>query len=553
MITDHLGSLVGAAFEKASADGSVPLEAFPTVHFERPKRREHGDWATNVALAAARGARMPPRAVAEAIAGRLPPSDLVDKVEVAGPGFLNFRLSPRWLHDVVLRASDPAESFGRTHDGRGASVNIEYVSSNPTGPINVVSGRHAAVGDAVASLFEATGYRVMREYYWNNAGRQMTLFAQSIEGHYLRHFGIDADIPEEGYKGDYVAALASEIADEIGDAYVGLERQERLDALLELGAPRVLESIRRSLERFGTRFDMWFGERTLHESGALDEALHQLRVNGRLEDRDGALWFKSSELGDDKDRVLVRSSGAPTYFAADVAYLVNKFGRGFERLVYLLGPDHHGWVPRLLAAAEALGFDRGRVEVPFVQIVTLSRGGASVKGSKRAGVYVSLDDLIDEVGVDAARYTFLMRSRESPLDFDIELVKQQAPENPVYYVQYAHARISSILTRADREGAAAGAGRASLDRLGHPSEMEVMRKLAAYEDTVPEAAFGRAPHRITRYVEELASAFSAFYRDCKVISEDTELTSARLTLCVATKRVIADALGLLGVSAPDSM
>ncbi len=553
MITDHLSSLVAGAFEGAAADGSLVLEAAPPVHFERPKRQEHGDWSTNVALAAAGSARMSPRAVAETLVVHLPPSELVEAAEVAGPGFLNFRLSPRWLHDVVRRASDPAESFGRTHDGAGAAVNVEYVSSNPTGPINVVSGRHAAVGDALASLLEATDHKVTREYYWNNAGRQMNLFAQSIEARYLRRFGVEADVPEGGYEGDYVADLADEIATEVGEAYVDAEPQRRREELLELAAPRVLDEIRRSLERFGTRYDVWFGERTLHESGALDEALGQLRANNRLEERAGALWFKSSELGDDKDRVLVRSSGAPTYFAADVAYLLNKFGRGFERLIYLLGPDHHGWIPRVLAAAEALGFDRERVEVPLVQIVTLSRAGTSVKGSKRAGVYVSLDELVDEVGADAARYTFLMRSKESPLDFDIELVKQQAPENPVYYVQYAHARICSILRRAGDEGLKANSDEATLGRLGHPSEVELMRRLAEYEETVPEAATARAPHRISRYVEELASVFSAFYRDCKVISQDEELTAARLALCLATKSVIADALGLLGVSAPDSM
>ena len=552
MITDHLEELVRAALERAAAEGALSDGGLPSPAFERPKRREHGDWSTSVALEAARG-RGDPRGLARAIVERLPTSDLIESVEVAGPGFLNFRLAPAWLHDVVRRAATPGSGFGRTDTGAGRAVNVEYVSANPTGPINVASGRHAAVGDAVAALLEATGHAVTREYYVNDAGRQMLLFARSIAAHYLRHFGVEAQLPDEGYRGDYVAELAREIVAEAGDRYVGVPQDDRDRALLELGLRRMMDSIRASLERFGTGFDVWSSQRSLQESGRVDRGLSALQAKGYVEEREGALWFRSSELGDDKDRVLVRSSGEPTYLASDVAYLADKFDRGFDRLIYLLGPDHHGAVARLRATAEALGFDPERVEIPIVQVVTLLRGGETIKASKRAGAVVPLDELVEEVGADAARYTFLTRAMESPLVFDIELVKQQAAENPVFYVQYAHARICSILRKASEGGRVAYGADAPLERLEHSSEVELMDKLAGYESAVPEAAAMRAPQKVARYVEELAAVFNGFYRDCKVISDDDELTTARLALCTATKAVIADALGLLGVSAPERM
>jgi arginyl-tRNA synthetase len=315
----------------------------------------------------------------------------------------------------------------------------------------------------------------------------------------------------------------------------------------------MLDEIRASLERFGTRYDVWFSERKLHESGAIEAAIQKLKERGVVYERDGALWFRSTDFGDDKDRVIVRSNGAPTYLAPDVAYFLDKFGRGFDRLIYLLGADHHGTVPRMLAAAEALGFDRDAVEILLVQIVTLAKGAERVKSSKRAGVIVELDELVNEVGKDAARYTFLTRSIDAPLEFDVELAKQEAPENPVYYVQYAHARICSILRRADEEGRTIDPSTAPLERLQHPSEDELMRKIASYEEVLPEAAAFRAPQRVSRYVEELASTFSAFYRDCRVITEDAGLTHARLTACVATKSTIASGLAILGVDAPERM
>jgi arginyl-tRNA synthetase len=550
-VTDALAELVSSALSRAVEDGVVSAEGMPSPSFERPRQHEHGDWATNIALTAAKG-RGKPRDIAQALVERLPGSDIVDRVEVAGPGFLNFYLSSTWLHDVVRRAADPAARFGRSDEGGNERVNVEYVSSNPTGPVNVVSGRHAAVGDAIANLLGAIGHVVTREFYANDSGRQIELFARSISVRYLRQLGVEAELPEDGYQGEYISDIARTIRGEVGDSLVDSSDQERDEYMGARGLELMLEATRRSLERFGTHHDVWFRESTLHEKDEIQAALARLREQGWIEDREGASWFLSSKLGDDKDRVVVRADGKTTYLAADIAYLLDKFGRGFDRLIYLWGPDHHGAVPRLTAAVEAFGFERARVEIEIVQIVNLLRHGVTVRASKREGAIVPLDELVSDVGPDAARYTFLTRSVDAPLDFDIELAKQQAPENPVYYVQYAHARISSIMRKARQEGSIEVAG-AKMDLLVHPSEDRLMRKLASYEEIVPEAARLRSPQRVTRYVEELASTFSAFYRDCQVISDDAELTKARFALCLATRSVIAEGLGLLGVSAPERM
>ncbi|MGH2730447.1 MAG: arginine--tRNA ligase, partial [Actinomycetota bacterium] len=383
MITEHLAELVRSALASAVADGVVGDASLPTVEFERPRRPEHGDWATNAALAVGGGN---PRAIAEAIVDRLPASDLVERVEVAGPGFINFHLADAWLHDVVGRAADPDSRFGRNDEGAGRKVNVEYVSANPTGPISVVSGRHAAVGDAVSNLLEATGHQVTREFYINDYGRQADLFGQSVAARYLQHFGVDAELPEDGYKGEYLIDLAAEIAKDVGEIYVSASPEDRVAALLRLGLERMLAQMKASLERFGTRFEVWFSERSLHESGAVAEVVEGLKTKGLAEERDGAVWFKSSVFGDDKDRVLVRANGEPTYAASDAAYLIDKFQRDFDHLIYLWGADHHGYIARQLAAAEALGFARDAVEIAIVQIVKLSHGVETLKGSKRAGV-----------------------------------------------------------------------------------------------------------------------------------------------------------------------
>jgi arginyl-tRNA synthetase len=552
MITETLADLVTQALDKLDAEGVLSPASAPEVAFERPKRREHGDWATNVALAAAKG-KGNPRSIAEAIVERLPANDIIDRVEVAGPGFLNFHLAPSWLHDVVRRASDPGSGFGRHRAGQGQSINVEYVSSNPTGPINVVSGRHAAVGDALSNLLESVGYSVTREFYWNDMGRQIELFGSSIAVRYLQLFGVEADVPDDGYRGDYIIEIARGIADEVGDRYLKADPAERDRAMRELGLARMLDAAKTSLARFGTSLEVWTSESSLYESGAVEAGLETLRQEGWTYESDGALFFKSTDLGDDKDRVLVRSNGQPTYFAGDVAYVRNKFERGFDTLIYLWGADHHGSVPRFMAVVEALGFERKSVEVEIIQMVSLLAAGEAVRASKRAGIIVRLDEIIDEVGADAARYTFLTRSTDAPLEFDIALAKEQAPENPVFYVQYAHARICSILRKAADRGIEATVSDAPLEMLTHTSEDALMRKLDSYEEVVLEAAERRAPQRIARYVEELASTFSGFYRDCQVLGDDVSLSHARLALCIATRTVIADGLRLLGVSSPERM
>ena len=551
MITQQLGALVGAALASALASGDISSSSTVEPHFERPRRREHGDWATNVALSLAQGGENP-RVIAEAIVKHLPPSDLVEKVDIAGPGFLNFKLADSWLHDVVRTAADASNNFGRAAP-TGTRINVEFVSANPTGPINVVSGRHAAVGDALASLLAAAGHDVTREFYVNDAGRQARLFGESIAARYLEERGHPAEIPEGGYQGKYVKEIAARIAEEIGDGLLDVDTEERNEEFRRRGLALMLEEMRASLERFGTTYDVWFSEETLHQAGDVERAIATLEAKGLVEERDGARWLLTSRFGDDKDRVLVRANGEPTYLAADAAYLLNKFGRNFDHLIYLWGADHHGAIARLKAAAQGFGFDPERVEVPIIQVVTLSRGEETLKGSKRAGVIVGLDDLVDEVGADAARYTFLTRSIDAPLDFDVSAVKEQAPENPVYYVQYAHARICSILRKAAEAGQEPTPGKAELTLLEEPSEDELMRRLATFEEVILEAAAQRSPQKMTRFVEQLASDFSAFYRDCKVVTDDASLTEARLELCNATRRVLADGLALLGVTAPERM
>lgn len=550
-ITNRLAELIGGAVAKARESGEIPESAEPQIVFERPRRREHGDWSTNVALSLASGIN--PRSVAEAIVARIPESDLVKRTEVAGPGFINFQLAPLWFHDVVRRAATDDSGFGRSAGGAGKSVNVEFVSANPTGPVNVVSGRHAAIGDSLASLLEATGHAVTREFYVNDHGRQRTLFARSVAARYMELQGFDADIPEDGYQGEYVKDIAAAVLEEQGSSFALLDEPVRAVLIGDIAVARMIDEMKTSLERFGTRFDVWFSERQLHDKGDVGAVIERLRKAGYIEERDGALWFKSSEFGDDKDRVILRSNEEPTYLAGDAAYLMDKFERGFGHLIYLWGSDHHGTVVRLKAVAEALGYGGDRVEVPLVQVVTLVRGGAIVKSSKRAGDIVLLDELLDEVGVDAARYVFLSRSTDAPLEFDIELAAREAPENPVYYVQYAHARICSIMKKAGDAAGTIDPESADLNLLDHPSEVELMKRLDSYEETIIEACDTRGPHKICRYAEDLSAGFSSFYRDCRVVSDDVELTKSRLVLCRASRNVLAAALGLLGVSAPESM
>jgi arginyl-tRNA synthetase len=538
----------------ATAARELGIEGdLPEPELLAPRQKEHGDFATNVALAIAKPAARPPREVAEAIVAALPSAPFVEKVEIAGPGFINLFVTDDWLFDVLRRIAAEGEAYGRA-PRNGRRVQVEFVSANPTGPLTLGHARNAAIGDALARLLDATGWDVEREYYFNDAGGQMDRFGASVEARYLQLVGRDAEVPQDGYHGDYIVDLARGILEAEGPALADLTPDERFLRMREEGAARVLVWIRETLARFGVVFDSFFSEASLAEKGEIDLAVDRLREAGQAYDAEGAVWFRSTDHGDDKDRVLIRSTGAHTYFAADCAYLIDKFSRGFEHLIYVWGADHHGDVARVKGAARALGLDPDAVEMVIYQWVSFLRDGVPVAMSKRAGTFLTLEQLIDEVGADAARFTLLSASNDATMNFDIEAVKRQSMENPVYYVQYGHARIASILRKADAEGVRLGPiDDADLSLLTQETETDLMRGLAEMPAILARAAELRAPHRLTHAAQDLAGRFHRFYAGCRVVSDDEAQTQARLWLCWCTERVLANLLALLGVSAPERM
>jgi len=551
-----LAGLFRAALARAAASGALALDpdALPEPALERPRLPEHGDWATNVALVLAKAAKAPPRAVAEAMVAHLELPDWVAGVEVAGPGFVNVRLDQRWFADLVRRIQAEGTAFGTIDLGHGERVNVEFISANPTGPLHVGNARLAPMGDALANLLAATGHKVEREYYFNDAGNQIELLGASVEAAYLRLLDRPAEPPEDGYKGAYVADLAAELLAEQREGPAALDPAERRAAITDWSFRRMLDGIRQTLARLGVEFDVWFSERTLHETGAIAETVEELRQRGVVEERDGAVWLRTTEFGDDKDRPLIRSNGAPTYFGADAAYYRDKRRRGFDRLIFLWGADHHGYVPRMRAVVRAFGDPDDTAEFHISQLVSLVRAGQPAKMSKRAGDIATVDDLLEEVGKDAFRYTMLRFSLDAPIEFDVEAVTRQSMDNPVYYVQYAHARISSVLRQGRETGfSALPIEEADLGLLVHPMEAALLRRLAAFEEMVLIAAGQRAPHRLTRYAEELAAAFHRFYAECRVLTDDLALSSARWWLVNSTRQVLANTLGLIGIDAPERM
>jgi arginyl-tRNA synthetase len=511
-----------------------------------PGDPEHGrgDWASPVAMQMAKAANRPSREIAERIKKAIdatPPQHL-DHVEVAGPGFLNFFLSPSWLHEVLRDVVTAGDSYGRDDALHGRRINLEFVSLNPTGPIHAGGARWVAVGDAIANLLAAQGALVHREYYLNDAGGQLDTFGASL---YARYRGEEP--PEDGYRGEYLVEMAARMRAELGDAVTPEQARE-------WGYRDAVRTVRRDLERIGVRFDTWFSERTLHERGDVAEVLRLLGERGHTYEQDGAMWLRTSELGDQRDRVLVKSDGTPTYLLPDLAYHRDKFARGWEHLVDIWGADHHGQVKSLQAGLELLDFPPGEPEIILGQLVRIERGGALVRLSRRAGNIITLADILDEVDPDVCRLTFLLQSIDTPLTFDLDVVTAQSMENPVYYVQYAHARIASIGRKAAERGVTRQPLEAvDLSVLVHEREAELLRSLALYPEAVREAAELRAPHRVTTWVRDFAKHFHGFYRDCRVISADHALTQARLWLSEACRIGLADALGLLGVSAPDEM
>jgi arginyl-tRNA synthetase len=547
----ELSDLVVAAVRRAVEAGELAVEPPPHVTVERPRQREHGDYATNVALQLAKPAGRPPRDVAAILATHLAATDGIEKVDVAGPGFLNITLAGDALGALAGTIVAQGAAYGRSHEGGKRKVNLEFVSANPTGPMHVGHARWAACGDALARLLEATGHDVTREFYVNDAGAQTGKLAVSL---YARARG--EEVPDDGYHGDYVTETANAIVAERPDV-LGLPEAEALDVFKERGLALLLQEIQATLEAFGVHFDVWFSERSLHESGEIAKAVERFRAQGRVFEQDGAVWLRTTDFGDDKDRVLVRSDGTPTYFAADCAYYLDKRERGAEMVVIQVGADHHGYTGRMKAMVACYGDDPDRdFHLLIGQMVNLTRGGEPVRMSKRAGNFVAFDDLVEAVGNDAARYSLVRSSMDSDLTLDIDLVTRHDPENPVFYVQYAHARIASVLRNAAELGIAREESYdASL--LTHEREGDLLRALGELPRIVRSATELDAPHRVARYLEELAGVYHRFYDACRVLpgenGPDPALTQARLALCEATRIVLSNGLALLGVTAPDRM
>jgi arginyl-tRNA synthetase len=540
--------------------GAQPIEQARWV-VETPKRREHGDYATNVALVLAGRLKRPPMEIAREIVRVCEDrSGFIERVEIKEPGFVNFFLNRNRVLDTIWNSIEKGEGYGRCDLGCGSEVQVEFVSANPTGPLHVGHGRGAALGDVLANILEAVGYRVQREYYINDVGRQMTLLGRSLFQRYLQVMGRPHSWSDELYQGEYLLELARQLAEEDGEKWLELDVDEAIRRLGEHAGSRILDWIKRDLADFGVKFDRWFRESELYEEGDVHEILEELREKGFVYEKDGALWFKSTEFGDEKDRVVVRSNGATTYFASDIAYHANKFRRGFERVINVWGADHHGYIKRMKAAVQALGIDPQRLEILLVQMVNLLRDGTPVAMTTRGGVFATLREVIDEVGKDAARFLFLTRNPESPLDLDLELAKRQEKDNPVYYVQYAHARICSILREARHRGMELPEPKeARLELLGLEQEWELVKSLAFYPEVVRLCATRLEPHRLVNYLTELAAQFHAYYNlgwtdsSARVIGVEESLSRARLSLVMGLRQVFKNALDLLGVEAPEQM
>ncbi len=546
-----LAEAVIAAVQKAIQAGKLPQGDLVPVVLTVPPQKAFGDFATNFALQAARNLHCAPRVIAGAIQEFLDcPS--VEKVEVVGPGFLNFFLKEDWLSAALRNILAQGENYGNLPAKAGEKIQIEYVSANPTGPLHVGHGRGAAVGSALANLMKAAGYDVSQEYYINDAGNQMHNLAASVNARYLELYNIPCEFPENGYHGEDIVVTAKRIQKKYGDSFIHMPEAERLEKFQSIAKDEKLAALREDLEAFNCHFDVWFSEQSLHDAHKIEEAVAELEKKGYIYEKDGAKWFRSTDFGDDKDRVVIRDNGVSTYFAADIAYHRNKYERGFDRLINLWGADHHGYIPRVKAAMQALGYDPSHLEILILQMVSLYRNGELVKMSKRTGKSVTLNELIEEVGTDAARFFFIMRSMDSQLDFDLTLATEHSNDNPVYYVQYAHARICSILRQMADEKITLDPN-ADLSVLKEPIEIDLIKKLNDYTELIDTAALERAPHKIAHYTYELAGMFHSFYNQCRVLGVDPALQQARLALITAVGNTLRHGLKILGVSAPEHM
>ena len=543
---------IAKAAAMAQEAGKLPAISLPPIVIEHPQNPGHGDYATGLPLKMARSTGMKPLDIAGIIAGYIPGAAEIKSVTVAPPGFLNFTLSDGWITEQVETVIKSGECYGNIDEGKGKKVQIEYVSANPTGPIHVGHGRGAVQGSSLALALKAAGFEVQQEYYVNDAGNQVLSFKRSLYIRYLQELGVDAEMPAEGYFGHYMIDLARDILQEEGDRFRDLPLAEALEQLGIVGLKKMLGVIRQDLARLGISFDRWFSEQSLYDSGEFSGVIEMLRKSGYVAEKEGATWFTSTALGESKDNVIIRSDGTPTYFASDIAYHYDKFvRRGFDLGINIWGADHQGHVSRMKAVLQALGIDPARLHIIISQLVTLKRGEELVRLSKRTGEIITLEEVIDEVGADACRFNFLSRSADSQMDFDLELAKKQSAENPVYYVQYAHARICSIIGLArDRQ---IDYSDGDVTKLIEPAELELLRKMLLLPEVIAQVAETFEPHHLAYYAQVLATAFHGFYKDCRVVSPDECLTKARLKLAVAARTVLARTLHLMGMSAPECM
>ena len=584
---EQLRQIIKTALTQLISQKSLPELVLPEIQIDRTKDKSHGDFACNIAMMLARQAKMNPRQIATLLIEELPETKFITQVDIAGPGFINFTLSADAAQEIVKTVLQAGEQFGQSQLGAGKSVQVEFVSANPTGPLHVGHGRGAAYGSAVSNLLSTAGFKVHREYYVNDAGRQMDILATSVWLRYLEACGEKLVFPSNGYKGDYVLTIANDIKTEQGDTFVkavadvfesvaadepaGGDKEQHIDDLIakaqdllgdeayrqvfDAGLQSILSEIRQDLSDFGTDYEEWFSERSLMEMGVVDKVITQLKAVDMLYEQGGAWWFRSTQFGDEKDRVVVRNNGQTTYFASDIAYHLNKYQRGFDTVIDVWGSDHHGYIPRVKASLAAAGEDVERLKVLLVQFAVLYRGSEKVAMSTRSGQFVTLRELREEVGKDAARFFYVLRSADQHMDFDLELAKSQSNDNPVYYVQYAHARVCSVFRELSERGLAwdKAEGEQALSRLTEEHEQAIMSMLSRYPEVINSAAVNYTPHLLAHYLMDLARDFHTYYNAHQFIVDDHELSQARLTLITAVKQVISNGLGVLGVSAPGTM
>ena len=582
----QIAQLLESALQTLKAQDVIPADIAPNIQVENTRDKAHGDFATNLAMMLAKPAKSNPRALAQLLCDALPESNVIDKTEIAGPGFINFFVNDSAIYSVIGDVLEAGSEFGRQSVDTANRVQVEFVSANPTGPLHVGHGRGAAYGATLADLLQAAGVNVEREYYVNDAGRQMNILAASVWLRYLENRGATLVFPANGYQGEYIKDIAAGLASRCDDSLVrtidevfadipadepaGGDKELHIDALIEraqallgddymqvfnAGLESILADIREDLGEFGVEYQCWFSERSLTSSGDVDQALERLQQSGHLYEKEGNLWFRSTDYGDDKDRVVKRANGQTTYFASDIAYHMNKFERGFDKVINVWGADHHGYITRVKAAISALGYDPERLVVKLVQFAILYRGDERVQMSTRSGSFVTLRELRDEVGNDACRFFYVTRKADQHMDFDLDLAKSESKDNPVYYIQYAHARVCSLLRKLESEGMSwdQSAGLAALERLDTEAERDLVTALGKYPETLQNSAHNFEPHVLANYLRDLASDFHTYYNGHKMLIDDGQLRNARITLSVAVRQVLANGLQLLGVSAPEQM